>query len=344
MKESTRTLSEYDSKQLLREYSVPMPRERLASSADEAVRAATEIGLPVALKLCGEGIAHKTERDLVRLSLSDAKAVRAAAIELLERARPEDGDVALLVAEMLRGRRELIVGLTRDPSFGACVMLGLGGILAEAVGDVAFALAPIDAAEARRMIGSLQASHLLTQEFRGDPAVDLDALAGVLVALSRLADERPDVESVDLNPVMLCGDRPIAADALVELREPAAAADLDAPAAAASDRELLERFRPLFHPRGIAVAGVSSHPGKFGFVAMHNLLRFGYSGKLFPLKPDGAQVLGRETWSHVSQLPEGAADLVFVCTPNRVNVELLRDCAKQGVRAAFITSAGRLDL
>lgn len=340
MKESTRTLSEFASAELLRGYGVPVARERLASDPDEAVSAAREIGLPVALKLCGNGIAHKTERDLVRLELSDPEAVRSAAIELLDRARPDDGDVALLVAEMLRGRRELIVGLTRDPNFGACVMLGLGGILAEAVGDVVFSLAPVDAVEARRMIDSLQASPLLTREFRGDPPVDIDALCGLLVALSRLAEERPEVASVDLNPVILCGDRPIAADALVELREPAAASDIDPPAAGASDRELLERFRPLFYPRGIAVAGVSSHPGKFGFVAMHNLLRFGYSGELFPLKPDGARVLGRETLSHVSQIPEGAADLVFVCTPNRVNVELLRDCAKQGIRAAFIASAG----
>jgi acetyltransferase len=291
------------------------------------------------LKLCGDRIAHKTERDLVRLALEDEAAVRAAAVELLGRARPEDGEVTLLVAEMLRGRRELIVGLVRDPGFGPCVMLGLGGILAEALGDVVFSLAPVDEGEARRMIGSLRASHLLTQEFRGDPSLDEDALAQVLVGLSRLAFERPDVVSVDLNPLVLCGAQPIAADALVEVREAEAASAAET-LPVASDSELVERFRPLFHPRGIAVAGVSSHPGKFGFVAMHNLLRFGYEGELFPLKPDGAPVLGRETFSDVSQLPAGAADLVFVCTPNRVNVQLLRDCAKQGVRAAFIASAG----
>ena len=99
-----------------------------------AAAAAAEIGFPVVLKLAGEGIAHKTERGLVRIGLGDAATVEAQAAELLAAARPEDGEVALLVAERVRGQRELIAGLVRDPQFGPCVMLGLGGILAEAVG------------------------------------------------------------------------------------------------------------------------------------------------------------------------------------------------------------------
>jgi acetyltransferase len=191
------------------------------------------------------------------------------------------------------------------------------------------------------MIHSLAASHLLTREFRGDPPVDERALVGVLLALSRLALERPDVASVDLNPLIIRGDQPVAVDALVELRSASAEdpEDVKEPSTP-SDEEILERFRPLFHPRGIAVAGVSSHPGKFGFVTLHNLLRFGYEGKLFAIKPDGAEVLGRETFQDVASIPDHQADLVFVCTPNKVNIALLRDCAKKGIRAAFVASAG----
>jgi len=348
MKESTsggaRTLSEYASKRLLAEVGVPVTGERLATSAAEAAAAAREIGFPVAVKLCGERIAHKTERDGVRLGLSDAGAVEAAAEELLALVRPEDGDVSLLVSEMVRGRRELIAGFVRDPQFGPCVMLGLGGILAEALGDVVFAAAPLAERDARRMIGSLAASHLLTRPFRGEPPVDVDALVALLVALSRLGESRPDIASIDLNPVIVRGDRPVAVDALIEIGE---IGEIGEPAGSAfevpaerSDEEILERFRPLFHPRGIIVAGVSSHPGKFGFVTLHNLLRFGYAGKIFAVKPDGAEVLGRETFAEVAALPDHEADLVFVCTPNRANVQLLRDCAKKGVRAAFVASAG----
>ncbi len=331
------TLSEFDSKALLAGYGVPVTRERLAGDPAEAVEAAEALGFPVVLKLCGERLAHKTERDAVRLGLAAAGAVRAAAEELLAGVRPEDGEVSLLVAEMVSGRRELIAGLVRDPQFGPCVMLGLGGILAEAIGDVVFAAAPLDASDARRMIAGLSTSKLLQQPFRGDPPVDEDALCDLLIGLSRLADERPDVASVDLNPVILCGARPVAVDALVELGDAVA---LPAEPAPRSDEEILERFRPLFHPRGVVVAGVSGHPGKFGFVTLHNLLRFGYEGKLFGVKPDGAEVLGRETATSVSEIPEHQADLVFVCTPNKANVELLRDCAKKGVRAAFVASAG----
>jgi acyl-CoA synthetase (NDP forming) len=331
------TLSEHDSKRLLASFGVPVARERLASDPEAAARAAGELGPPVALKLCGAGIAHKTERDLVRLSLASDDAVRAAAAELLGRARPEDGEVALLVAEMVPGRRELIAGLVRDPQFGPCVMLGLGGILTEALGDVVFAAAPLSDAEARRLPGRLQASRLLTQPFRGEPPVDPDALAGLLVGLGRLAVERPDVRSVDLNPLIVRDGAPVAVDALVELGAPERGGERPPPA---PDEAVLERFRPLFHPRGIIVAGASSHPGKFGFVALHNLLAFGYDGEVFPINREGSDILGRPSFRDVSEVPDGAADLVFVCTPNRANVALLRACAKKGVKAAFVASAG----
>src|SRR5690606_3916453 len=132
------TLSEADSKALLAEYGVPFPPERVVATAEAAVEAADAIGFPAVVKLGGEGIAHKTERGLVRLGLGTAEQVREAAEELLAAATPEDGEVHLLVAPMLRATRELIAGLHHDPQFGMTVMLGVGGILAEAVADVSF--------------------------------------------------------------------------------------------------------------------------------------------------------------------------------------------------------------
>lgn len=331
-----RTLSEYSSKQLLAGYGVSVPQETLVDSPQAAVEAASRIGFPVVVKLCGDQIAHKTERDLVRLGLSDAQAVRRAATQLWQRRQPEDGDVGLLVAEMVHGRRELIAGMIRDPQFGACVLIGLGGILAEAVGDVAFALAPFGLAEARRMLEALQTKHLL-QSFRGEPALDTDALATALVGLGRLAAERPDIHSVDVNPLIVVEGKPIAVDALVELGEPRSVPPVPP---ARSPEEIVERFRPLFHPRGIVVTGASSHPGKFGFVSLHNLRRFGYGGDIFPVNRDGLEILGAPTYRDIAEIPPGRADLVFVCTPVGANVGLLRACAKIGVRAAFVASGG----
>lgn len=209
------TRSEANSKQLLAAHGVPVVIERTATDPDEAVAAAAAIGFPVAVKLCGAAIAHKTERGLVRLSLASDGAVRDAAAELLAAATPEDGPVELLVARMVRGNRELIAGMSRDPQFGATVMLGFGGILAEAVADVVFRLVPLSAVDAEEMIDELATQRLLGP-FRGEPAVDRTALVDVVTGLAALAESEPDVVSVDVNPLVVEAGRPIAVDALVE--------------------------------------------------------------------------------------------------------------------------------
>jgi len=210
------TLSEHESKELLRAAGLAVPPEYLAEDATAAIRAAEALGFPVAVKLCGRGIAHKTERNLVRLELSDATAVRRAGEDLLASRASGDGDACLLVCSMVHGRRELIAGLVRDPVFGPCVMLGLGGIFAEVVGDVAFAVAPLVGPDAEELIDALQYRHLLGA-FRGEPAVDRDRLADVLETLGRLGAERSEIRAIDINPLIVCGGAPVVVDALVEL-------------------------------------------------------------------------------------------------------------------------------
>jgi acetate---CoA ligase (ADP-forming) subunit beta len=212
----TTTLSENESKQLLAAFGVPFADERTASDADGAVEAATAIGFPVVVKLNGDRIAHKTERGLVRLDLGDADSVRRAATELLAAATPDDGEVSLLVAPLVRGSRELIAGLATDPQFGMTVMLGVGGILAEAIADVVLRLVPIDRTDAEDMIDDL-ATQALLGEFRGEPPVDRDALIAVLLGLSAAAEADDRIVSADLNPLIVSGGRPIAVDGLVEV-------------------------------------------------------------------------------------------------------------------------------
>ncbi|MFM7617721.1 MAG: acetate--CoA ligase family protein [Actinomycetes bacterium] len=209
------TLSEAASKELLRRHGVPFAPEHVVDSVEDAVAAARSVGLPAVLKLNGDRIAHKTERGLVRLGLATEGAVAIAAAELLAAATPEDGPVSLLVAPMLRGTRELIAGLLTDPQFGPVVMLGIGGIFAEALGDVAFRLVPLDLDEARSLLDDLRMQTILGP-FRGEPAVDRDAVAEVLVALAAVAEAEPAVTSVDLNPLIIVDGRPVAVDALVE--------------------------------------------------------------------------------------------------------------------------------
>jgi acetyl-CoA synthetase (ADP-forming) len=212
----THTLSEYESKRLLADAGIPIPEQRLVSSADEAVGAAEELGHPVALKLCGHGIAHKTERDLVRLDVAGAEEVRDQAGQLLARRRPEESDAGVLVQAMVSGRRELIAGLTRDPQFGPCVMFGLGGVFAEVVRDVAFAVVPLEQHDAEGLIHALRHREILNA-LRGEPEADIAKLAHILEALGRIGEARPDVLSIDVNPLILSGSEPVVVDALVEL-------------------------------------------------------------------------------------------------------------------------------
>ncbi|HEY4400409.1 MAG TPA: acetate--CoA ligase family protein [Acidimicrobiia bacterium] len=215
----TRTLAEHESKRVLAAAGVPVLDERVVETPNEAVDAAREVapGAAVVVKLCGEGVAHKSERDLVRLGLHGDDDVRAASTALLNAAVPADGAVGVLVAPMVHGSRELIAGVLRDPQFGPCVMIGVGGVLAEALADVAFRLVPVERVDAGEMLDDLAAQPLLGP-VRGEPPVDRRAVADVLLALSRLAVENADIVSVDVNPLVVVDGRPVAVDALVEVK------------------------------------------------------------------------------------------------------------------------------
>ncbi|MFW2382915.1 MAG: acetate--CoA ligase family protein [Acidimicrobiales bacterium] len=326
------TLSELESKKRLAAHGVAFPTEHNVGTAAEAGEAADSIGYPVVAKLNGESIAHKTERGLVRLGLRNPHDVTTAAAELFGAARAEDGQVSVLIAPMLSTIREFIAGVTVDEQFGPCVLFGVGGVLAEAIDEAQIRLAPLNEVTAAEMIDAFGLPALLG-EFRGEPAVDRDALTELLVALGNAAVER-DVLSIDLNPVLIDQGRPVAVDALVELRDHPGTPFSTAPHSAVD-------LSPLFDPRGVIVAGASSHPGKFGFVALHNIVANGFAGAVGATNRDAAEILGVATVPTVDDLPAGESyDLVVLCTPAGANPDILRACARRGVKAAFITSAG----
>jgi acetyltransferase len=327
-------LSEAASKELLATYGVPFASEHKVFTAEAAVEAAQALGFPVVAKLGGDKIAHKTERGLVRLRLADAQAVRQAATDLFAAATADDGEVHVLVAPMVSGTRELIAGLLVDQQFGPTVMLGVGGVMAEVIKDVAFRPAPLTNEIAHDMVRSLRMQGLL-EEFRGEAAVNTDQVVACLMGLSNVAADRTDIVSVDINPLIVKSDGSIVAvDALVELGQRSTNEGTVRPPYSQ------DQFMALFEPRGVLVTGASTHPGKFGFVSLHNILASGYNGAVFGTNLQGEEVLGIKTVADIASLPENQIDLVFVCTPASANPDLLRACAKKGVKAAFLTSAG----
>jgi acetate---CoA ligase (ADP-forming) len=211
-------LPERESLELLRAAGLSVTAAVAVPDAESAVEATRPLaGHAVALKIDAEGLAHKSDLGLVRLGLVGDDAVHAAATELLATARRHGIEArGLLVEPMADAGVELIVGLHRDAQFGPAVMVGLGGVLAEVLDDVAIRLAPIDTDEALTMLEELR-GHRLLSGVRGRPPVDRAAVALLVAGLSALAIERTDLADVDLNPVVATPDGAIAVDALVVL-------------------------------------------------------------------------------------------------------------------------------
>lgn len=207
-------LSEHESKKFLAGYGIMVTEERVVSTEEEAMTAASKIGYPVALKASGEEFSHKTELGLIVLNLKNKGEVRTAFRRLTSR---QDVSVKeALVQQMVEGDRELVVGLTRDPQFGPCVMFGLGGVLTEILEDVTFRVAPLSKRDAMEMMNDIRAKKIL-DTFRGKPPVDRDALADILIAVGRIGMEVDKVREIDINPLKITNGKPVAVDALVVL-------------------------------------------------------------------------------------------------------------------------------
>ena len=212
-----RVLSEFDSMQLLGAAGLPVARAIRAATPDAAVEAAEVLGYPVVLKLDATGQAHKSEIGGVRLGVEDANTVRAAASDLLALEVPDGAEVrGLLVAPMIEGGVELIVGVERDAQFGPVMVVGLGGVLTEVLDDVTLRLAPVPAAAAAEMLAGLRGAPLL-RGYRGSEAIAQGALCDLIVAVGRLAVERDDIAELDLNPVIATATGVTIVDALVVL-------------------------------------------------------------------------------------------------------------------------------
>lgn len=206
--------TEYDAKAVLREYGIPTTREHVVTSAAEAVRAAELLGPPVVMKASGAAIAHKSDLGLVRLGVTGATAVRATYRELVA----ASGSAEVLVAEQVTGGvAETVVGLAHDAVFGPVVAVGIGGVLIEVLGDVAFGIPPFDRRHARRMVDSLRGAAIL-RGVRGRPPADVDALVDVVLRVQRLGlDLHAEVAELDVNPLVLRprGEGAVALDAWI---------------------------------------------------------------------------------------------------------------------------------
>ena len=214
LKDGRTTLSEYESKQVLAFYGIPVTREELVIKPEGLSQAIHKIGYPMVMKGCAAEIAHKTEKGLIRLDIRNEGEAHTAYKDIT--AAMGGAEKTVLVQQMVKGQRELVIGLTRDPQFGPCVMFGLGGIFTEILEDTSFRVAPIEKRDALEMILEIKA-HKILEAIRGMQPVDKDMLADILIAIGRLGIDNEAVKEIDINPLIIAAGKPVAVDALVVL-------------------------------------------------------------------------------------------------------------------------------
>ncbi|WP_165969030.1 acetate--CoA ligase family protein [Actinomadura sp. KC06] len=324
---------------LLAQAGIPVAVSRLAADADEAARAAAGLGTPegaqpgARLVLKAGGLEHKTDDGGVVLGLNGPGEVRTAAAGLLSRL----GARALpLIVQRQHEGHEMLAGLRREPGVGAVVVVGTGGIHTEVVADAVDALVPLDRAAAEDLVRR-HPLHRLLAGHRGSPALDVPALVDLLVALSELAERRPDIGELDLNPVLMgrLGEGVIAVDARMAtidappVRRPAARAGPAGPA----------RLDPLLRPRHIAVVGVSDDPAKTGARIYRYLTEKGFTGRVDAVHPSGGEIGGRPRHRSLAAVP-GVPDLVCIAVPAKAVPDVAREAAALGAGAAIVHSSG----
>lgn len=234
---------------------------------------ADRIGFPVALKIVSPQITHKTEAGGVRTGLRSTAEVRGAFTGIVTNARAYDPQARILgvqVQQMVPSGTEVLVGTVTDPTFGPIVAFGLGGVLVEVLKDVTFRLAPASRDDALSMLDGIRAAEIL-RGVRGGAAVDRDALADLVVKVSRLAADFPEIAEVDLNPVFASASGVMAADVRILL-----ATEAPVRRRTYTREEILVSMRRLMKPASVAVIGASGEPGKIGNSVMRNLIDGGF--------------------------------------------------------------------
>ena len=271
-------MDEWESKSVLAAYGIPVPRGVLAASRQGAIDAAASIGGRVVMKGVASDIHHKTEAGLVVLGVEGAEAVDST-YRLLE-GRAAGALEGVLVEQMVAADREFMVGMTRDSAFGPVVAFGLGGVLTEALGDVALAVAPLSERDAATLPDLIRAKKLLGP-FRGYPEVDRTELAKILVAVAQIALDNPQVAEIDVNPLLIDGGRPIAADALVILST--------GEEVVRESRTFKPNLKAVLAPESVAIVGASEDVAKWGGSALRNIVDGGYTGRIYPVNPKGGR-------------------------------------------------------
>ena len=335
--EGRTALSPLECGEVLRAYGVPLPREGVAQSAAEAADLAADIGFPVVMKIVSEDILHKTEAGGVLVGVADREQAERAYQTLMDNARAYKADAVLAgvqVQEQVSRRGvEVIVGAVTDPSFGKVVAFGLGGILVEVLRDVTFRLAPAARDEALSMLDGVAAAEIL-RGVRGAAPVHREALAGIIVNVSALVSDFPEIREVDLNPVLADADGATAVDSVMTVDF----TPQPEPYRPSRD-EIVSAMQRIMNPRAVAVIGASDGEGKIGNSVMKNIINGGYAGALYPINPRADEILGKKCYKSVKDIPEDV-DVAIFAVPAKFCAAAMTEVGEKGIPGAVMIPSG----
>lgn len=212
-------LTEFESKELLKQAGIPVIETRLVKTRKETISVSKELGFPVVLKIASPDIVHKSDSGGVKLDIANTTQVSKAYGEIMSSIKHKYPDAVihgLTVQKMARPGTEVIVGMSKDPQFGPVIMFGLGGILVELLKDVSFRIVPITREDAAEMIREIKGYPLL-EGYRGQEPANITALEDLIVRVSQFVEQTPEIKELDLNPIFAYKDKVIALDARVIL-------------------------------------------------------------------------------------------------------------------------------
>jgi len=334
--EGRSSLTSAEAKQIAAAYEIATPAEGLATSVDNAVGMANEIGFPVVLKIASADILHKTDAGGVITDIEDVDAVRAAYTAILDNAKEYNSDASIdgvQVQAQIQDGLEVIVGATTDPVFGKLVAFGLGGTLVEVLQDITFRLAPAESADAHAMLNDISGSKIL-DGVRGQAGVDRTALARTIEHISHLVNDFPEISELDLNPVFASADGAVAADVRVLLNSDAVPERHQH-----TPDEILASMKRIMEPSAVAVIGASAEDGKIGNSVMRNLIDGGYEGDLYPVHPKADQILGHQCYPSIVDIP-GNVDIAIFCIPAQFVAGVIAECGQKRVSGAILIPSG----
>ncbi|TRZ74597.1 MAG: CoA-binding protein [Deltaproteobacteria bacterium] len=329
-------LTEVESKEVLTACGIPVRTGQVATDPRSAADIADKLGYPVVMKIVSPDIPHKSDVGGVRVNLGSPEAVRSAFTDIVrdaKREKPKADIQGALIYQMVPEGVELVIGATFSRQFGHAVMFGLGGIFVEAAMDVVFRLVPLTREDSLDMIQEIRGRKILGN-FRGKPAVNINAVADIIEKLSALVADHPEILEVDLNPVIASAAGAIVVDARMALGEPKKIADT-----IYSSEEIVTGMKRIFSPAGIAIIGASGDPSKLGYSTVKNIIDGGYKGKIYPINPKADEILGLKCYRSVQEIP-GKVDVAVIVIPAKNVADAVTALGEKGVAGAIVISSG----